>query len=161
MLSAGEDVEPLRGDNVNLRAHSQTLPKCNLIDRQHFELQQWLLHGNRNHNRHQYKAGHLGSSDTSHPAFHSFPFVMSTNPSRPNTFITHVCLLFLNFTSPLVFFVLLPSLSTVLCPPLSVPSLHPSLCWFISPLSILKEQGHAQLKLLCSMTYSSTSLFFF
>lgn len=41
----------------------------------------------------------------------------------------------------------------------SVPSPpHPSICQFSSPLSIIKELGHALLKFPCSTTYSSTSL---
>lgn len=138
---------------------SQSAP---LIDRQHFDLQRWLLHRHTNHStdintKQGGKKRTFKLSDTSHHAlsiFHSLPHVVVTNLSRPNTFtiLLHVCLLFF-FTHPLVFALdgfhgccincLLLSLLWF-----SVPcSLHPYLCWFSSPLSIVKELGQGAAKI--------------
>ncbi len=138
---------------------SQSAP---LIDRQHFDLQRWLLHGDTNHNTDiNTKLGGrkrtFKTSDTSHPTFsffYSLLFVLCTNPSRPNTFaILLYVRLFFSFANPLVFALddfhgccvncLLLSLLWF-----SVPSsLHPSLCWFSPPLSIVKELGQGGAKI--------------
>lgn len=91
---------------------------------------------------------------------------MCTNPSRPNTFTIplHVCLFF-PFTHPLLFALngfhgccvncLLLSLLWF-----SVPSLHPSLCSFISPLSLSIEelgQGTAKIPVLFALFLYFTS----
>lgn len=73
-----------------------------LIDRQHFDLQWWLLHGDTNHNKDintkQSGRKRFKSSDTFHPALSFFlspPFIVCTNPSRQNTFtVLRVCLSF-------------------------------------------------------------------
>lgn len=138
---------------------SQSAP---LIDRQHFDLQQWLLHGDTNHNtdintKQGGRKRTFKSSDTSHPAFFlvfsSFwSCALILQGQIPNTFTTSCSSLF-SFAHPLVSTLdgfhgccvncLLLSLLWF-----SVPSsLHPSLCWFSSPLCIVKELGQGAAKI--------------
>lgn len=105
---------------------SQSAP---LIDRQHFDLQRWLLHGDTNHNRDV--CAKLGrrkrtfkSSDTSSPA----PLFLSFSFTHPLIYALdgfHGCCVNCLLLSLLWFSIL--------------SLLHPSPCWFISPLSFVKK----------------------
>lgn len=100
-------IEPLRGDNMNLRAHSQTLPKCSFNRqttlRSAAPASSWR---HESQHRHQYntkyrrRKAHLNCrmclilSSLSH----SPPFVAHSRHSRPDTSTNYFT--FIPFASP-------------------------------------------------------------
>lgn len=126
-----------------------------LIERQHCELQQRLLHNTDINLRQCWEKGTFLPCDTSHPTSRSATLVTSTRSSRNDTFSVHHCLFCLISPTHLQFFG-----SIWMCYIAANSSLH----FFLSSLfafSLLslhpEELGHALLKLLCSVTSSFTS----